>query len=55
MCRRFTFEFAEGPEAVGMATGATIHTANGLKVNIRRRDVQSSQAGVESREIAMTA
>ena len=55
MYRRFTFEFVEGPEAVGMATGATIHTANGLKVKIRRRDVQSSQKSVESREVAVTA
>ena len=41
-CRRFSFEFVAGPESVGMATGATIHTANGLKVKVRRRVVDAS-------------
>ena len=42
--RRFTFEFVTGPESVGMATGATIHTAHGLKVKVRRRVVDASAA-----------
>ena len=30
MMRRFDFEFARSPEDVGLRTGATIHTQNGL-------------------------
>ncbi len=52
-CRRFTFDFVEGPESVGMATGATIHTANGLKVRVQRRDVGVTPAGAESQEVAV--
>ncbi|KAK9846940.1 hypothetical protein WJX84_011063 [Apatococcus fuscideae] len=37
LLRRFHFSLAGRPEDVGMATGATIHTANGLKMRIRRR------------------
>lgn len=42
LLRRFEFSFPEekgprGPEGVGMATGATIHTANGLNLRVRRR------------------
>jgi cytochrome P450 family 97 subfamily B polypeptide 3 len=37
LLRRFIFRLPEGPEAVGMATGATIHTANGLKCTVARR------------------
>ena len=49
LCRRFEFSFATTPQSVGMATGATIHTANGLKVKIARRqgvqfDAASSKA-----------
>ena len=40
LCRRYTFRFAKGPESVGMATGATIHTANGLKVTVAQRQRQ---------------
>ena len=36
-CRRFSFSFEMGPEAVGMASGATIHTANGLATRITQR------------------
>ncbi|KAF8062011.1 CYP97B2 [Scenedesmus sp. PABB004] len=37
LLRRFTFRLAGPPEAVGMATGATIHTAHGLAVRVTRR------------------
>lgn len=37
LLRRFTFELATTPEQVGMATGATIHTANGLKCSVQPR------------------
>lgn len=52
LCRRFKFEFSEGPESVGMATGATIHTANGLKVKIQKREVtsDSSEPASEGKE-----
>lgn len=43
-CRRYTFRFEKGPECVGMATGATIHTANGLKVTVKRRQTQGAAA-----------
>ncbi|KAL4853371.1 Cytochrome P450 97B2 [Chlorella vulgaris] len=36
LLRRFRFTLKD-PKAVGMATGATIHTANGLKVTVERR------------------
>jgi len=36
--RRYDFELPDGPGAVGMATGATIHTANGLRMRLRRRE-----------------
>lgn len=35
--QRFDFEFAIPPETVGMTTGATIHTANGLKMRVKAR------------------
>ena len=35
--RRFTFRLDGSPERVGMATGATIHTANGLRVRVTAR------------------
>ncbi len=37
LLRAFTFELAVPASAVGMATGATIHTANGLSMRVRRR------------------
>ena len=36
----FDFELAVPPEEVGMVTGATIHTENGLKMRLRRRAAQ---------------
>lgn len=37
LIRRFDFDFVEGPESVGLRTGATIHTENGLWMVPRRR------------------
>lgn len=34
---RFSFKLSTSPEEVGMATGATIHTANGLKCYVTER------------------
>ena len=45
LCRRFNFEFVKGPQAVGMATGATIHTAHGLHVKLSRRETSGVSAG----------
>lgn len=42
LLRRFRFKLEGGPEAVGMATGATIHTANGLKCRVVPRHGESS-------------
>ncbi|GFH27484.1 chloroplast CYP97B, partial [Haematococcus lacustris] len=45
LLRDFTFHLAVSPEQVGMATGATIHTANGLPMKITiRRAVNSGPA-----------
>ena len=53
-CRRYEFDYVEGPDAVGMATGATIHTANGLWMNIVRRKIpaQSSSTSSQAAELA---
>jgi len=48
--RRFDFEFGpEGPGAVGLRTGATIHTEHGLwmRVRARRGVARSGSAWVE--------
>ena len=47
LCRSFTFSFAGRAEDVGMATGATIHTANGLKVKVARRTPPVAAAPAE--------
>jgi cytochrome P450 family 97 subfamily B polypeptide 3 len=44
LLRRFRFRLPNGPESVGMATGATIHTANGLVVKVERRVTGASAA-----------
>nr|AGK38421.1 CYP97B1 [Parachlorella kessleri] len=44
LLRRFRFRLAGSAKDVGMATGATIHTANGLKVTVRRRQLPAPQA-----------
>ena len=47
-CRRYEFNFAKGPDAVGMASGATIHTANGLRMRVTRRQApQHGQQGAQ--------
>jgi hypothetical protein len=38
MLNNYDFTFATCPEDVGMKTGATIHTMNGLNMNIRKLD-----------------
>jgi hypothetical protein len=35
MLNTYDFEFSGKPEDVGMKTGATIHTMNGLNMNIK--------------------
>ena len=42
MCRRYDFDFAKSAEDVGMASGATIHTANGLWMKVKQRTDQAS-------------
>lgn len=37
LLRQFTFRLDGTPEDVGMATGATIHTANGLVMRVTAR------------------
>ena len=37
LLQRFDFSLAGSAEEVGMQTGATIHTANGLKMRVSRR------------------
>ncbi|MEW5302811.1 MAG: hypothetical protein WDW36_005557 [Sanguina aurantia] len=44
LLRKFTFRLAGSPEEVGMATGATIHTANGLKMVVQRRTPPASSS-----------
>lgn len=43
LLRRFEFSFAGDPKDVGMATGATIHTANGLKCTVTPRQSRTLQ------------
>jgi cytochrome P450 len=48
LVRRYDFEFAgptATPDKVGIATGATIHTKNGLWMKVKRRGVTNSQNG----------
>lgn len=44
-----------GPEAVGMATGATIHTANGLRVKVQARKPVESATGFEKEVVGASA
>lgn len=43
LLRRFEFAFSGSPQDVGMASGATIHTANGLKCKVTRRKPGNQQ------------
>lgn len=54
LVRRFDFQLATRPEEVGMTTGATIHTTNGLlmKVTQRRQATASSPAGAVAETVA---
>ncbi|KAL3144182.1 hypothetical protein ABBQ32_003965 [Trebouxia sp. C0010 RCD-2024] len=52
LLRRFEFRFATTPASVGMATGATIHTANGLRVKIARRQGVTSGAVSSKADLA---
>eukprot|EP00898_Chlorokybus_atmophyticus_P005366 jgi/Chlat1/5830/Chrsp4S06224 len=42
LLRRFTFSMAPGAPQVGMTTGATIHTSEGLHMRLQRRNKPSS-------------
>lgn len=42
LLRRFDFELAGRPEDVGMTTGATIHTENGMFCHVRHRKCEST-------------
>lgn len=54
LMRRYTFRLATTPAEVGMATGATIHTANGMKMTITRR-IAAAQGGPASSKPMATA
>ena len=41
----FDFTFATSPEDVGMKTGATIHTMNGLNMNVRKLSKEAEATG----------
>ncbi len=43
LLRRFDFSFVGTPEDVGMRTGATIHTENGLRMYARPRAQATNQ------------
>ncbi|GLC58319.1 hypothetical protein PLESTB_001346100 [Pleodorina starrii] len=58
LLRRFEFRIEGPPEKVGMATGATIHTANGLHMRVSRRRVppggdQAAAAGQQREPLAV--
>eukprot|EP00879_Flechtneria_rotunda_P012254 GHRR01012799.1.p1 GENE.GHRR01012799.1~~GHRR01012799.1.p1 ORF type:complete len:403 (+),score=156.72 GHRR01012799.1:30-1238(+) len=48
LLRRFTFRLAATPEEIGMATGATIHTANGMMVRVTKRAMPQQQQQQQS-------
>ena len=48
LLRRFTFRLAATPEEIGMATGATIHTANGMMARVTRRQIPASSSSSSS-------
>ncbi|CAM9825620.1 unnamed protein product [Chrysoparadoxa australica] len=55
LLQRFDFSLAVPPEAVGVFTGATIHTRNGLPMHIRRRSTASASADERVAEPAVSA
>ncbi|GFR39889.1 hypothetical protein Agub_g393 [Astrephomene gubernaculifera] len=50
LLRRFNFRLAGSAEEVGMATGATIHTANGLMMRVTRRTPPPSPAAAGAQQ-----
>lgn len=46
LSRRFEFDFHEGAPPVGMTTGATIHTSEGLVMRVTCRQKQDGEEGV---------
>ena len=38
LLNKYDFEFVGKPEDVGMRTGATIHTMNGLNMHVKRAE-----------------
>eukprot|EP00884_Botryococcus_braunii_P017893 jgi/Botrbrau1/4788/Bobra.0325s0010.1 len=58
LLRRFEFQFAGRAEDVGMATGATIHTRNGLYTTVSRRQLSVGEGSgnvAENRVAVMAA
>lgn len=55
LMRRYTFRLATTPAEVGMATGATIHTANGMKMTITRRGAAAQGRPASSKPMATAA
>eukprot|EP00887_Chlorella_sp_A99_P005162 scaffold40.g5162.t1 len=55
LLRRFRFRLVGGPAAVGMATGATIHTAHGLKCTVQRRAHGGGAAAAPAAPAAVAA
>lgn len=50
LLQRFKFRLAVPAERVGMATGATIHTANGMMVTVKRREGGGGAGSAAARE-----
>jgi len=55
LLRRFTFRLAATPEEIGMATGATIHTANGMMARVTRRQIPADSSSSSRQEQQQTA
>ena len=50
LVRRFDFEMAPGAPAVGMTTGATIHTTSGLHMTVTPRRVEAPASAAAAAE-----
>jgi cytochrome P450 family 97 subfamily B polypeptide 3 len=55
LLRRFDFTLAGKPEDVGLETGATIHTKNGLMMRVTRRDLSAGLAPVAASALSGTS
>ena len=53
--KRYDFEFAMDPKDVGIYTGATIHTRNGLKMRVKKRRDNSEDSSVASAALTSPA